>query len=139
MNIKTFILRNEAVREALTGFIRSFPINPESPMCVVFKDMTRSLDQNALLWPLLECFESQKLWPDFDGELVKVDAETWKDILTAAFKGESIKFVRGLKGGFVMAGLRTSKMGKKEFSEFIEFIYAEGTNLGIDFDRKKAA
>ncbi len=138
MNIKTFILRNEAVREALIGFIRAFPINPESPMCVVFKDMTRSLDQNALLWPLLECFESQKLWP-VDGELVKVDSETWKDILTAAFKGERMKFAKGINGGLVMIGLRTSTMGKKEFSEFIEFIYAEGSNLGIDFDRKKAA
>lgn len=109
----------EAVRDAPDG--HSVTIAPPG----------RSLDQNSLLWPLLECFSQQLLWP-VNGEMVKLEPSEWKDILTAAFRQESVRLAMGLSGGMVMLGLRTSKMTKHEFSEFIEFIYATATHRGVN-------
>ena len=39
--------------------------------------------------------------------------------------------VSGLYGGGVAVGASTSKMSKKKFSEFVEFIYSEGTERGV--------
>jgi hypothetical protein len=84
---------------------------------------TRSLSQNAALWPLLEAFSQQLKWP-VNGQMVCLDPEEWKDVLSAAFRQETARLAMGLNGGVVMLGLRTSKMNKKEFSDFLEFIHS---------------
>ena len=86
----------------------------------------RSTDQNRLLWPLLTDLSNQIEW---FGE--KLTPDQWKDLVTAAFRQQ--KTVPGLNGGVVAFGLRTSKMKKAEFSELIEFIFAEGTERGVKF------
>jgi hypothetical protein len=98
----------------------------------------RSLDQNALLWPLLECFSEQLRWP-VNETLTKLEPEEWKDILSAAFEQETVRLAEGLNGGTVMLGRRTSQFGKRRFSEFIEFIYATGAQRGVMFDRGRRA
>lgn len=101
-------------------------------------EATRSLDQNALLWPLLECFAAQLTWP-VNGAQTALEADEWKDILSAAFEQESVRLAQGLNGGVVMLGRRTSQYGKKRFSEFIEFIYATGAARGVAFEREGRA
>ena len=91
---------------------------------VTISDEPRTHEQNRKLWPLLKDVSEQILW---DGE--HLTPEEWKDLLSAAFK--SAKIVSGLYGGGVAVGTSTSKMGKKKFSEFIEFIYAEGAERGV--------
>lgn len=91
---------------------------------------TRTLDQNADQWPYLEAFASQLQWP-VNGKLEWLTAEEWKDILTAAFREESVRVAQGLDGGLVMLGLRTSQMGKKEFSEWLEFLHATAAMRGV--------
>lgn len=59
-----------------------------------------------------------------NGVMTKLPPDDWKTLLTAAFRQESQQMAAGLSGGFVFLGMRTSKMSKKEFSEFIEFIHA---------------
>ena len=88
---------------------------------VTVQEPTRNLEQNALLWVLLQAFSDQLKWP-VNGAMVKLAPEEWKDLLSAAFRQESQRVAMGLAGGMVMLGLRTSKMGKREFAEFIEFI-----------------
>lgn len=109
----------EAVRDAPDG--HSVTIAPPG----------RSLDQNALLWPLLEKFSDQLLWP-VNGEMCLLEPEEWKDILTAAFRQETVRLAMGLNGGMVMLGLRTSKMSKQEFSDFLEFIFATAAHRGVN-------
>lgn len=91
---------------------------------------TRSTTQNSLLWPILEAFSAQLKWP-VNGAMCSLEAEEWKDILTAAFRQETARLAQGLNGGVVMLGARTSKMSKKEFSEFIEFLYAVAAERGV--------
>ncbi len=93
-------------------------------MVVEVKQATRTLDQNALLWPLLTEVSKQVDW--YGNRLAE---EEWKDVFTAALKKQ--KVVPGLDGGFVVCGQRTSQMPKKEFSDLIELIYAFGAEKGV--------
>lgn len=97
---------------------------------VRIEEPTRNLDQNAALWPILESFSAQLPW-SVNGQETILSAEEWKDILTAAFKQESLRLAMGLNGGVVMLGLRTSKMKKHEFSEFLDFIQSVAAERGI--------
>jgi hypothetical protein len=101
----------QAVKDVADGF------------SVVISPPTRNLEQNALLWKLLSAFSEQLEWP-VNGKMVKLEPDEWKDILSAAFRQETARLAMGLNGGVVMLGLRTSKMSKREFSEFIEFIHS---------------
>lgn len=93
---------------------------------VTIAEPTRTLEQNALLWPLLEDVAKQVEW--YGSWLT---TEEWKDVFTAALRKE--KVVPGISGGFVVVGQRTSKMGKREFSNLVELIYAFGAERGVRF------
>lgn len=91
---------------------------------------TRSEAQNRLMWPLLTVFSKSLQWP-VDGQMVTMTTDDWKDVLSAAFNGESVRLAMGLNGGVVMLGQRTSKFTKPQFSEWIEFLYATAALRGI--------
>ena len=130
MSKKIFILRNPNVVDYACDYLRSLEINDVKPKKVVIDELTRNNEQNALMWSLLECFSKQLQWV-VNGQLVYLDSEEWKDILSAAFKNETQRIAMGLDGGMVMLGMRTSKMTKPEFSEFIEFIYSVGAERNV--------
>lgn len=109
----------QAIHDAPQGYV------------VTVKEPTRNLDQNALLWVLLEAFSKQLVWP-VNGKMVHLTAEEWKDILSAGFRKETARLAMGLDGGVVMLGLRTSKMGKKQFAEFVEFVQAIAADRGVE-------
>lgn len=109
----------QCVSEAPTGYV------------VECKEPVRNLDQNALLWVLLHKFSTQLKWP-VNGEMVSLSTEDWKDLLTAAFRQETSRIAMGLSGGVVMLGTRTSKMGRKEFAEFIEFVQSVAADRGVE-------
>jgi hypothetical protein len=95
-----------------------------------FSEPTRSHAQNAAQWPILEAFAKQLKWP-VNGSMAELSADEWKDILTAAFQGDTVRLAMGLNGGIVMLGLRTSKMGKKQFSDWLEFLHATAALRGV--------
>lgn len=91
-------------------------------VCVI-QDETRTLEQNALLWPCLRLFaKNVKLC--VDGEMIFMDEETWKDVLTGAFKGEQAKMVK-YQGHLVLVGRSTSQMGRREFAGLLTYILSE--------------
>ena len=131
MDKRVFVFVDERVRDNCVAFCRD-----EAPLgsCVTWKaDPTRTLDQNALMWPYLECFSRQKAW-QVNGSTVRMSENDWKDVLTASFEGEAQRIAMGLHGGFVILGARTSEYGKRKFSEFIEFMQAEAVDMGVDLD-----
>lgn len=91
---------------------------------MTLKEATRTLDQNAKLWAMLGDVSQQVEW--YGNRLT---SEEWKDVFSASLKRQ--KVVPGLDGGFVVCGQRTSQMGKREFAEFIELIYAFGAQRGV--------
>jgi hypothetical protein len=93
----------------------------------------RSNAQNDAQWPILEAFSKQSQWP-VDGEMVWMEPEEWKDVLTAAFRGEKVRLAKGLYGGVVMLGLRTSKFRKDIFSEWLEFLHMVAAERGVELE-----
>lgn len=120
-----FLAHAEARRRAL-ACVSSAPDGWK----VTVQEPPRNLDQNAAMWPILEAFSEQLEWP-VNGRMVKMPPEDWKDVLSAAFRREQARLAMGLDGGVVMLGLRTSRMGKREFSEFLEFLHSTAVERGV--------
>lgn len=114
-----------AVAEAPAGFV----VRVEEPR--------RNTDQNALMWVLLDAFARQLVWP-VNGSMQNLTKEEWKDLMTAGFRQEQPRLAAGLRGGVVMMGLSTRKMGKREMAEFIEFIQSVAADRGVKLDEVTA-
>ncbi len=124
---RPFVISNESVRCTAIAYINTLPIGSG---ITTDTDATRNLEQNAAQWPILAAFSKQLLWP-VNGELVKMTDEEWKDVLTAGFKQETTRLAMGLEGGVVMLGKRTSRFGKKVFSEWLEYLHAVAAMRGV--------
>lgn len=127
-----FILAHDEARRRALAAVQAAP----QGFVVKVEEPTRNLDQNAALWPMLEAFSAQLAWP-VNGRMVHLEPEEWKHILSAAYRRESARVAQGLDGGMVMLGLRTSRMSKREFSEFLEFINATAANRGVDLHHEE--
>ena len=91
------------------------------------RDRTRTDQQNNLLWPCLEAFEKQAT---IDGRKFK-DFQ-WKSIFMEAL-GHEQEILPSLDGSrWFPAGLRSSKLGVREFSDLIELINAEAASRGVN-------
>ena len=115
-----------AVAEAPAGFV------------VTIAAPTRTGEQNAAQWPILQAFAEQLQWP-VNGKMVYMSDEEWKDVLTCAFRGEQVRLAMGLDGGVVMLGQRTSKFPKGKFSEWLDFLNATAIERGVDLERAEHA
>ena len=116
----------ECVREAPEGYV------------VTVQEPRRSLDANAAMWVLLQAFADQLQWP-VNGAMVWMSADEWKDVLSAAFRRESVRVAMGMDGGMVMLGSRTSKFSVREMSEFLEFLHATAAARDVDMRYREAA
>ena len=125
MNKRIWKLTGEVAKKAAC---REMLAAPEGYV-VTLAEPTRTLDQNSLLWPLLTEVSKQVDWYGN-----KLTADEWKDVFSAALKKQ--KVVPGLDGGFVVCGQSTSRMGKREFSDLVELIYAFGAGRGVVFSEK---
>lgn len=120
MAAQTIILVGPTQRE----YARRLVAEAEAGTAVVFKEATRTDDQNRKLWPMLADVSRQVIWHG-----TRLTTDEWKDVFTAALR--KAKVVPGLDGGFVVLGQRTSTMTKREFSDLIELIYAFGAQHGV--------
>lgn len=112
----------EAIHSAPDGYI------------VKITEPTRSLDQNAALWPMLTDISEQVEWYGR-----KLTPEDWKHVFSASLR--KLEVVPNLDGtGFVALGQSTSKMTKREFSDLLELIAAFGAERGVSWsDEREAA
>jgi hypothetical protein len=123
---RVFILAHDVARSNAIQAVKDAP----EGYCVTVREMNRTLEQNAAQWPILQAFSEQLQWP-VNGCLVSMTDEEWKDVLTAAFYRETARLAMGIDGGVVMLGQRTSKFGKKKFSEWMEFLHAIAADRGV--------
>lgn len=126
---QTFILVHQQARERAVEAVKTAPYG----FSVVVGEGTRSLEQNAAQWPVLQAFADQLQWP-INGRLEWMTPEEWKDVLTAAFRKETARIAMGLDGGVVMLGQRTSKFGKREFSDWLDFLHATAVARDVRLD-----
>ena len=131
MEPRTIILAHDLARERACQAVMQAQ---DGAVCKI-RPPTRTLDQNAALWPLLDAFSAQLQWP-INGKMVNMEPEDWKDVLSAAFRRESVRVAMALDGaGVVMLGMRTSKMGKAQFSDWLDFLHSVAVDRGVDVGR----
>jgi hypothetical protein len=119
----------QAIKDQVFPFLKE-AMQASRRWILTIKPETRNQAQNRLMWPILTEFSKQLDWP-INGHMVKMDADDWKDVLTAAFKRETVRLAMGMDGGVVMLGQRTSRFTKAEFAEWIEFLYATAADRGV--------
>ena len=126
MTKRLFILAHPEARRRACQAVAEAP----DGHAVAITPPKRTLEQNAAQWPILEAFAKQKQ-AVINGRLEWVEAEDWKDILTAAFNDELGRVALGLDGRMVLLGQRTSKFDKQRFSEWLEFLNAAAVAHGV--------
>lgn len=126
-----FVLAHDLARRRAVAAVAEAPTGYE----VTVKEPTRNSEQNALLWVYLTAFSEQIVWP-VNGAMTKMSPEEWKDVLSGAFRRYNPRIAQGLDGGVVMLGLRTSKMGKREFADFIDFIGSVAADRGVELEHQ---
>jgi hypothetical protein len=130
---RTFVMAHEQARARAIECVRSAP----DGFVVTVDEPNRNLSQNAAMWALLTEFSEQLAWP-VNGTPTRLEPEDWKAILTAAFRRE-VRVAEGINGGQVMLGASTSRMTKREFSEFLEFMHSIAAERGVVLDERAAA
>lgn len=107
--------------------VSKLPLEPIHEITIREHADTRSIAQNRLMWDMLTAISKQVEW---DGQ--KLSPEDWKDVISSALQQQT-RVVRGLEGGIVILGARTSKMKVKEMSEMIEYCEHFGGANGVKF------
>ncbi len=96
---------------------------------VTIDEPRRSLEANAAQWPYLEGFAKQKQLC-INGVMQWVTSDDWKAVLTGCYDGEMRMAL--FDGKAIMLPQRTSKMGKKVFSNWMEFLVAAAAMQGVE-------
>lgn len=125
MTKQTFILAHDVARQRAVQAVKDAP----EGFAVSVSEPTRSLDQNAAQWPYLAGFAAQKQLC-INGAMQWVTDEDWKDVLTGCWNGETR--MAAFDGKVIMLPQRTSKMGKKVFSDWMEFLVAMAAQSGVE-------
>jgi hypothetical protein len=90
----------------------------------------RTLAMNSQQWPILNAFSEQVQW-SVNGAMVYMSPDDWKDVLTAAYKRETVRVAQGFDGGIVMLGLRTREFKAEEWPEWMEFLNWAAAEKGV--------
>lgn len=126
MTKRVFILAHPEARRRAAAYVMD-----EAPegYAVSIGEQNRSLDQNAAQWPYLVGFAAQKQLC-INGSMQWVTDDDWKDVLTGVWNGEMRMAV--FDGKVIMLPQRTSKMGKKVFSTWMEFLVSMAAQSGVE-------
>ena len=122
---RTFILAHAEARRRAHQAIDDAP----NDYAVTVGEPTRSIEQNAAQWPYLAGFAAQKQLC-INGVMQWVTDEDWKDVLTGCWQGEMRMAV--FDGKVIMLPQRTSKMGKRVFSTWMEFLVAMAAQSDVE-------
>lgn len=123
----TYRLTSKAQRERLCRHVMAAPAD----WLGVLSEPTRSLDQNAKLWPMLEDIRDQV--PDMQAYGVDDIKMRFLHAL-----GAEMRFLPELEGqGMFPIGLRSSTLTVAQFSGLVELIYAFGAKHGVVWSEPK--
>lgn len=122
---QTFVMSHDLARQRAIQAVKDAP----EGFCVTVAEPTRTLDQNAAQWPYLAGFAAQKQLC-VNGVMVWATDDDWKGVLTGCWLGETR--MAAFDGKVIMLPQRTSKMGKRVFSDWMEFLVAMAAQSGVE-------
>lgn len=114
-----YVVRTKEIRDEVLRQVSQIRKEPLTQVIIEPYRESRSLEQNAKMWAMLRDISTQVEWY---GQ--KLTDENWKDVFTAALKGQ--KSAPGIDGGVVFFGQSTRKMNVEDMSDLIESMYAFG-------------
>ena len=120
------VLRNPSLRATAIRTIQSIPATEVWDCDLRPHKSTRSLEQNARMWAMLNDISEQVIWYGR-----KLSPGDWKHVFTASAIKQEV--VPGLDGGFVVLGYHTSRMCVREMSDLMEIMSAFGAERGVRF------
>jgi hypothetical protein len=123
MGVHPLKLSNEGMRSTAHTWVDKAPLG----MLIKFQEPTRSLDQNAKLWAMLEDIARGK---EHNGK--HHSKEVWKALFMSAC-GHELELIPGLNGEAVSMGNSSSKLSVAMMSELIEFISFWAAENGVAF------
>lgn len=95
---RQFILRNEAIKQFALQQLSAIQPDEAHPPVIEQREMTRSLDQNAKMWAVLDDISKQVDWYGR-----KLSSEDWKHVLTASKKKqEAVPGMGGLAASYYL-------------------------------------
>lgn len=132
-----FLLRSESQKELFASKVNNLPVDAENPIQITISEQTkaRGLDANAYYWLRLGEIASQAwsggrqydsdVWHEYCKKNVMPDMVETKD-------GEIVsKYLPS--PGDIRVIISTTKLSRKQFSEYTEMIEAFGAGLGVMF------
>ncbi len=120
------ILNNAADRARAVHLIGHAPPGTR----LEFKQIKRTLDQNARMWAMLTDVATQVPW-GWEGE--KLSTDDWKDIFMQGLKRELRTAPNLDRRGVVALGRSTSDLSKEEMSDLLGLIAAFGAKHDVIF------
>jgi hypothetical protein len=99
------------------------------PFVVEVRDVTRTDEQNRLMWPMLTAFSEQA---KLSGRTLIKDQ--WKAVFLQALGHPQDMLPTLDENTWFAAGLRSSKLTMPEFSALIDLIQAEAAQRGVKLD-----
>ena len=131
--MKPITLHNDQAREAACRYVRSAP----EGHVITVKEPTRTLEQNALLHPLLTDISRQCEWMGKKRSMLQ-----WKTLMVsghAIATGQPVEMTVGVEGEVVNLRESTASMSTKRFSSLVEYVLAWGANNGVKFSEPERA
>ena len=126
------LIRTDRDRDRAHAYVAKAPLGMRVEFVV---GDIRTLDQNRLMWPLLNTISRKQDWPKGSG--VYLSADDWK-IMSLTALGQEMRIVPNLDmTGFVNLGRSSSRLTKAEFSDLIEIIHAFAARNNIPLEREK--
>lgn len=122
---QTFVMAHAIARQRAVQAVQQAP----EGYTVTIAEPSRSLEQNAAQWPYLAGFAAQKQLC-INGVMQHVTADDWKDTLTGCYNGEMR--MAAFDNKIIMLPQRTSKMGKKVFGSWMEYLVAMAAQSGVE-------
>ena len=99
--------------EAIKGLPDGMEVHIKEPM--------RTLEQNALMWAIIQEIADLKKWP-VNGRVETQPKEFWKVMLISWFRKELPLITQDLDGRMAVVSLSSKDIGKKEWNEWVEFL-----------------
>jgi len=125
MSRALIVLNGSADRAKAIHWISKAPTGTR----VEFKASQRSLPQNDRMWAMLTDIQAHMQ----KAHGIKQNVNDWKCVFLSAW-GKEVRFLPSLDGtGVVPIPLSSSDLTREEMTDFIEFIFAEGSKRGVVF------
>lgn len=127
MTKKIIKITGQIARQAACRYVNDAP----EGHVVTVAEPTRSLEQNALLHPLLTDISRQAQWMGKKRPMLQ-----WKTIMVSAHAiatGQPAEMVIGIEGEVVNLRESTAAMSARRFSSLVEYVLAWGAHNGVAF------